>query len=122
MANPIPFGQVVTAGSGATPTRITNNLSSPANRVACQSIMFQVRPANTGLLYIIHSPTNTPGDETTTRRNVVAILPAPASATQGPFASFTIGLPTLPGPLNAADFWIESGVTGDGCIATGTQG
>lgn len=117
----VPLGQIVTV-AGATPVRVTSNLADPTRNVPCQSLMFQARPENAGLVYILMTGSATPGDDRTTRRYVVGILADPASATQGPFASLSIGLPMSPNALNAADFWIESASNGDGVIAVALVG
>lgn len=113
------FGQVVVT-AGGTPVRATSNQSDPTKRVGLQSLTVQVRPANTGLLYIRMG--NSPLDDRTTRSTVLAILPAPASATSGPFASVTFSIPVAPAGLNLADIYLDASVNGDGGILSGTVG
>jgi hypothetical protein len=122
--NPRPFG-LVTVAAGGTPARATANQTDPAARVGLQSIMFQVRPANTGVIYIrMRGVGATPlSDDRATLLYTLAVLPAPGSATLGPFASVTFA-PAGPigAPFNLADFYIDAGVNGDGCLVSGVAG
>lgn len=117
--NPRAYGQVVVPGGG-TPVRATVNQTDPTRRVGLQSITIQVRPANTGLLYIRLKGDLT--DDRVTRAVTLAILPAPVSATAGPFDSRTFT--TLPGSggLNLADLYLDVSVNGDGAIISGVAG
>ena len=115
------FGQVLVA-AGGTPARATANQTTPSAVVQLQKVRIQVRPANTGILYIFQGGGNFSGDHRTTRDVVLAILPAPASATSGPFAYFEFGEEVVPVGLNLADIWLDVSANGDGGIIAGVTG
>lgn len=114
-----PLGKI-TVAVGGVPTRLTVNQADPAARIGAQAIMIQVLPGNTGLVYV-RTGTGT-GDDRTTLARTVAILPAPASATSGPFSSVTISLPVVAAGLDVSSFWIDVSVNTNGVIASYTQG
>ena len=117
-----PFGQVVVPTPG-TPVRVTVNLDDPSLTVPVQSFVLQVRPENTGLVYIFQGGANFAGvDDRATRRRCIGILPAPASAVNGPFASASFSVPVAPAALNAGDVWIDVSVAGNGVIVSGLTG
>ena len=115
------FGQV-TVAAGGPPARATANLAVPATNVPLQTVRIQVRPANTGLLYIFHGGGNFSGDHRTSRDVCLAILAAPASVTTGPFETYEAGVFVVPVGVNLADLWIDVSVNGDGAIISGTVG
>lgn len=103
---------VTTAG---TPVRATLGQSDPTARIGLQSIQFQALPANTGLIYIGTAALNK-----STGVGVLAVLPAPSSATTGPFASASFSEPLAPAGLNLADLYIDSTVNGESVYVSGT--
>ena len=115
------LGKVVVA-AGGTPVPVTQNLTAAeiANPASVQSIVVQTLPANTGLIYVrAKGPL---GDDRTTRRWTIAILPVPVSATQGPFASVTLSVPVIPASLALGDIYIDAAVNGEGALVTVTRG
>ena len=114
------FGQVIVA-AGGTPARATVNQGTPSTPVSLQSVRIQVRPANTGLLYVFQGGSNFSGDHRTSRDVCLAILPAPASTTSGPFEKYEAQF-VVPVGLNLADIWLDVSVNGDGAIVSGTVG
>ena len=108
------LGLVAPTG-GNTFQRATINAAVPSARLGVQSIQFQVRPANTGLIYIGTSDINV-----TTGVGVLAVLPAPTSATNGAFASASFTEVNAPAGLNAADFYVWSVVSADGVYVSYT--
>ncbi len=107
----LDLGRVTVAVPG-TPVQATVNQSVPATRVPTQAIMFQVIPANAGVVYI-------------GRKGMVkgasgeyALLPKPSSATTGPFTSVTFSIPLAPAGLNAADFYVDADNANDGVIVS----
>ena len=116
-----PLGQVVVA-AGGTPVAVTQNLTAAeqANPASVQSIMVQALPGNTGLIYV--RTKGALGDDRTTRRYTVAILPVPVSATQGPFTTVTLSVPVIPASLALGDIYLDASVNGDGALVTVTRG
>ena len=110
------LGKIVVTASG-TPVRATSNLSDPTARIGAQSIRFTVVPANTGLIYIGLSNMNI-----STGVGVLDVLPVPASATSGPFASTDLAQVVIPAGLNPADIYIDTSHSGDGVYGAYTQG
>lgn len=108
----------ITVTTPGTAVPITGNLANhadPGFRVAAQSIVFEVLPGNTGLVYIQQGGG---ADDRTNLTRTLAILPAPASATQGPFASYTISLPVAPAGFNAADYYIDAANANQGVLVS----
>lgn len=103
----IPLGKVTVASAG-TPVQATSAQSVPSARVGCQSLQFQVAPANSGVVYIGDSTLNVSSGV-----GILAVLPKPTAATTGPFASATFTEVNAPAGLNAADFYIDSTSTND---------
>lgn len=116
-----PFGKV-TVTTGGTPVRATVNQTDPALPVPTQAFVVQVLPGNTGLVYVFAGGGNFSGDHRTTLDRCIAILPAPASATTGPFASASFAIPVIPNGMNLADIWIDVSVNGNGAIVSVTAG
>ncbi len=100
----------VTVATSATPVQTTTT------RAGLQSISFQVAPANTGVVYIGNVGMSVSGGT-----GILAVLPAPASATTGPFASVTFSEPLAPAGLNAADFWVDATVNSQVVYVSGTE-
>jgi len=119
MEQPQPFGKVVVT-TGGTPTRATANQVDPTARVAVQSFMVQVLPGNTGLIYVRQK--GSLADDRTNLLKTVAILPAPGSATTGPFPSVTFSKPLTSAGFNLADIYIDASVDGEGALIVGTTG
>lgn len=119
--NPRVFGDVNVSAAG-TPVRATSGQADPALRIGLQSITFQVKPGNTGVMYIRTKGAGTPTDDRTNLDFTMRILAAPISATQGPFEHATFTATPASGPLNLADFWIDAGVNGNGVLITGIAG
>lgn len=117
--NPRAYG-LITVPAGGTPRRATFNQSDPTARVGLQSIMFQAHPANTGIMYI-RLKANL-ADDRVTLAHTVGFVPAPTSATQGPFPSITFSAPPQGAPFNLADFYVDAGVNGNGVIVVGIAG
>jgi hypothetical protein len=106
------LGAVIVAVPG-TLVRATKNRDTPSDRLGAQAISFQVLKSNVGVVYI--------GKASMVRATGVGVefqLPAPSSATSGPFASASIGLPTAPAGLNAADFFVDADNANDGVLVT----
>lgn len=118
--NPRPYG-AVTVATGGTPVRATVNQSDPTARVGLQSIRFQVLPGNTGVVYVRMKAGL--ADDRTVLTVTLAILPAPASATSGPFAAYEVA-PSGPigSPFNLADFYIDAAVNTNGVLISGIAG
>jgi hypothetical protein len=87
--------------------RATNNETIPTDRLPCQSILFEQWPGNTGKIYICDRQTANKSIGT----GVIAIL-APPSTSGYPSAG--CGVPSAPAALNAADFWIDAEISGEG--------
>jgi hypothetical protein len=51
---------------------------------------------------------------------LLAILPAPADPTTGPFTGFSPGIPVISSGLNVADFYVDVDVAGDGVLVSFT--
>jgi|WetSurMetagenome_2_1015567.scaffolds.fasta_scaffold02468_10 hypothetical protein len=102
---------VVTAG---VPVRIT------VDRLSGQTIIFQQLEANTAKIWLCDRATASK----TTGVGMLAAIPAPTLsggiATSLPYAAVTI--PTAPGALNLADFWIDADVSGEGCLISYVKG
>lgn len=119
--NPRAFGDV-NVTTGGTPVRATSGQTDPTLRIGLQSITFQVKPGNTGVMYIRAKGPGTPTDDRTNLDFTMRVLPAPPSATQGPFAETTFTALPGSGGLNLADFWIDAGVNGNGVLISGIAG
>jgi len=117
--NPRAYGRV-TVTTGGAPVRATINQADPTLRVGLQSVMFQAHPANTGIMYV--RLRSTLADDRTTLAVTLALIPAPTSATQGPFSSVTFSAPPVPGGFNLADFYVDAGVNGNSVIVSGVAG
>lgn len=99
---------VVTVAAPGTRVRVTAAQSDPAARIGCEAILFQALSngthVNTGRVYIFDR-----------NGNRLATLAIPTNNTI-PSASATI--PNAPGALNAADYYIDADVGGDGVDAS----
>jgi hypothetical protein len=106
----------VTVTTPATPVRATVNRPSPgtpADRIAAQTVRFQALPANQAVVYI-----GSQEMDKSTGDHVYAVIPAPASATDGPFADFTATVRGASAGLNVADFYIDADQAGDGVVVS----
>ena len=101
----------VTVPVPGTPVRATFNRADPALPLGAQTVSFETLPDNTGLIYI-----GLPGMNAGTGVNVLAVLPAPADPTSGPFPAFAPSIPVIPAGMNAADFYIDASQAGDGVV------
>jgi len=117
--NPRAFG-LVTVLAGGTPVRATINQADPTFRVGLQSIMFQAHPSNTGVMYV--RLRGTLADDRATLDYTLAVIPAPASATLGPFPAVTFSSPQTGAPFNLADFYVDAGVNENSVIVSGIAG
>jgi hypothetical protein len=102
------LGKVTITTSGIL-VRATNNETNPTERLPCQSILFEQWPGNTGRIYICDRQTA----DKNTGTGVLAIL-MPPSTTGLPSAG--VGVPSAPAALNAADFWLDAEVNGEGVL------
>ncbi len=116
-----PFGKIVVT-AGGTPVRATSGQPDPTLSVPTQSFLIQALPGNTGLIYVFAGGANFSGDHRTSLDVCIAILPAPASSTNGPFASASLSVPVAPSALNISDIWIDSSVNGGGALITALAG
>lgn len=117
--NPRAFGQIVVPAPG-TLVRVTSTQQDPTLRVGLQSISFQARPANAGIVYIRLKGDGS--DDRTNRFFTLGILAHPTSATDGPFDRMTFTAPPGSGGLNAADFYLDAASAGDGALVVGIAG
>jgi hypothetical protein len=107
------LGKVTIVSSG-TLVRATNNESIPGLRFPCQSLLFEQWPGNTGKIYICDRQTA----DKSTGTGVLAIL-APPTTTGYPSAG--VGIPTAPTPFNAAEFWVDVEVDGEGVLVSAVR-
>lgn len=107
----------VTVATAGTLVRLTVNISASLTRVGAQAIVVQPVPGNTGVVYI-----GLAGMDKTTGAGVLAIVPAPASATQGPFPQVKIELPQVPAGLNAAELYVDASANAQAIFGYYTQG
>jgi hypothetical protein len=97
----------ITVTTGGTPVQVSTT------RVGANSIMFQQIPGNTGKMYI--------GDSTLVKATLVgvhAVLPIP---TTNILPSYTATIVEAPAGLNAAEFWVDAEVNGEGVLVSYTQ-
>jgi hypothetical protein len=104
------LGKVTVAAPG-TLVRCTNNELNPGERVPCQSLLFEQWPGNTGKIYICDRQTASAA----TGAGILAILAPP---TANGYASAGVGIPTAPTPFNAAEFWVDAEVAGEGVLVS----
>lgn len=101
------LGPIIIAAPGAR-LRITNNQADPARALNCEAILAQAlsNPAHTnaGRVYVY--------DRLGVR---LATLAVPTANT---IPSFSATVPGTPGGLNAADFYIDADIAGDGVDAS----
>jgi len=101
-------GRVYVAASG-TPVNAASKLSNKA--LPCQTIFFQTKAINTGMIYLLDSPTGNRDD------HILATIPAPTTvAGVGiflPWASVTI--PNERNALNVNQIWIDVDNSGESC-------
>jgi hypothetical protein len=114
------FGQVVVAAAG-TPVRASNNQPDPTARVPLQSVTFQARPENLGVVFIfLAGALGASVINKTTRVTCVGFLAAPTDAAKGPFDSWSYTIPNVAQGLRLDDFWFDVNNNGDGVIVIGT--
>jgi len=104
----------VTVAAAGTPVRATVNETDPALRVGAQSILFQAKPDNTGVMYI-----GLAGMDRTTGAQVIGFLGTPVSESA---PSLLISMPDVSGGLNVADFYVDADDNGDVAVVSCTQG
>jgi hypothetical protein len=97
-----------------TPVRATVNAPDPTARVGAQTIYFQAKSDNSGVMYV-----GTLGMDKTTGVGVVGFIGVPASES---IPTFEPSLPTLPAGLNVADYYIDADDADDVCLVSYTQG
>lgn len=112
----------VTCPAAATPVRATVNRTDPTARVGVQGFMVQALPANTGKVYVFLGGAQFTGDHRTSLTGALFEVPAPSSATTGPFPTGSIGLQAEAAGINMADIFIQTDVNGDGAIICATIG
>lgn len=104
------LGKVTVTTSG-TPVRLTNAQSTPSTRVQCHAIMVQVLPSNTGRIVI--GDGSSVNASTYVSANAILAIP-----TNNILPSANVGISEAPNAINAADYWIDSTVNGDGVIVS----
>lgn len=103
---------VVTVTTSGTPIHVATS------HIACQSILIQALPNNTGRIVVGYDNTvraNAAG--TNPSGTVLAIIGAPTSNTATP-PSATGGVPTAPAALDVQQFWIDASNNGEGVIVS----
>jgi hypothetical protein len=115
------FGKVVVT-AGATPVRATSNLSDPTARVGVQGFTVQAHWNNTGKIYVFLGGAQFTGDHRTTLTGALFVVPAPGSATTGPFPTGSYGLQAEAAGINMADIFIQADVNGDSAIIAASIG
>src|SRR5262245_24106719 len=112
----------VTCANGAVPARATVNRTDPTARVGVQGFMVQALPGNTGKVYVFVGGAQFTGDHRTSLTGALFQVPAPASATNGPFPTGSLGLQNESTGINMADIFIQTDINGDGAIIAATIG
>lgn len=105
----------VTASSG-TPTRITSNQADPSARIATHSLLIEALPTNTGKVWIGLS---TMDKASSTKPGILAVLAIP---TANVIPGFSATISYAPGGFNAADYYIDPDVNGDGVVISYIRG
>lgn len=120
----IPYGKVIVTTAGQPRNAGVNVTEVTGEPLQAQSITFQALPGNTGIIYIfVGMKGSPPADDRTNLAYCVAILSVPVSATQGPFASYTVTQTPAPAGLNVRDYWIDASAgTTNGVIVSGILG
>lgn len=120
----IPYGKVVVTTAGQPRNAGVNVTEVTGEPLQAQSITFQALPSNTGIVYVFVGMKGAPpSDDRTNLAYCVAILSVPVSATQGPFASYTVTQTPAPAGLNVRDYWIDASAgTTNGVIVSGILG
>lgn len=98
----------VTVTTAGTPVRITSS------RTPCHALLVQQLPANTGRIIVGTSVMNS-----TTYAGCLAILAIP---TTNGIPAVNAGLATEPDGLNAADYYLDSTVNGEGALVSYLEG
>lgn len=116
------FG-IVTVTTAGTPVNLAANLTLQTGEpVQLQSVMVQAMPANTGVGYVFAGMTTPPADHRVDGVGLIAVIPAPADATEGPFPSASFSLPATPNGINLRDLWLDAGANSQSFIISGTVG
>lgn len=116
---------VVTVPAGGTPVNLADAIapSRPVGQpLLVQSVRIQANPTNTGIVYIFGTMTNPVSDQRASGAGLLAKLPAPASATSGPFDAAEWRQQSAAASINLANIWIDVGVNGDDVIVSATIG
>ena len=100
----------VTVTTAGTPVRITINESSSTARLQCHAIMVEQIPGNSGRIIIGLSNLNS-----TTYVGALAILAIPTTNT---LPSCNVGIGDAPNAFNAADYFIDATVSGEGALVS----
>jgi len=115
------FGRVTVTTAG-TPVRATDNVPAanggPTARQGVQSCQLQADPANTDVVYVFAQMSNPPSDQRASGVGLIAVLAAPASAMQGPFATVSFGMSNVPAGVNLNDLWLDAGADGQAAIVS----
>ncbi len=85
--------------------RATSQQRDPTARVAAQSVRFQARLGNSGVVYV--GLKGMEGSPTVDSPQIIAILGIPPAT--GSFPEYTCSVPNAPAALNAADFYLLGG-------------
>ena len=118
----LSFG-IVTVTSGGTPVRATQNLTlATGEPVPLQTVRIQAHPGNTGVGYVFAGMTTPAADHRTDGVGLVGVIPAPVSATQGPFGYVEFTLPATPNGINLANLWLDASASSQKFIVSGTLG
>lgn len=113
----------ITVAAGGTPARVTQNLADPTARIGVQSIFLQALPTNTGIIYVrTRGVSGSLADDRVTLAVTMGLIPAPTSATTGPFPSITLSEPVIPAGFNLADLYLDASINGDGALVSAVTG
>ncbi len=111
------FG-IVSTTSTTTGVKITINLTDPDAVILCQAFSFQAVSSGTGVIYICNSAT--PNLTDGIQCGILWEVPPPGSSpVTRPMMS--IGNPTGPSPLNAAELYVLPTVSGEGLRCVGMR-
>jgi hypothetical protein len=120
----VSFG-LVTVTTGGTPVNAAANILdqlAPGEPVLLQSVLVQAHFNNTGKVYVLTAMPTPPVDRRATLVGAIAVLPAPADPTDGPFPSASVGVPLQMTTMDLRQLWIDADVSGNGVIISGTFG
>lgn len=105
----ISFG-VVTVTNAGTPVQVTTS------RTPAHAILIETLWTNTGRMYVGRSTLNV-----STKVGLLNVLPAPTSATTGPFPAVSAGIPSAPNGLLLNEIWLDAQNSGEGVLISYLQ-